>query len=163
MYKSSTRGQRKVDLLSYSHPHYNPSLPIRLATDASQYGIEAVLSHVTPDGVEKSIAFASHILSNSERNYSQIEKEGLLLIFGVKKFNQYLHGREFTLITNHKPLTTIFGSHKGVLLSQLLNYRDGLYSCQPIITTLFSDLLILMEMLMGYLTFHYQLLKMSLP
>ena len=76
--------------------HYNPSLPIRLAADVSQYGIGTVLFNITPDGVEKPIAFASQSLSMAERNYSQIKKEGLSLIFGVKKFNQYLYGREFT-------------------------------------------------------------------
>ena len=38
----------------------------------------------------------------------------LALIFAVKKFHIYLHGREFTLITDHKPLTTILGPRKGI-------------------------------------------------
>ena len=39
--------------------HYNPELPIRLAGDASNYGIGAVLSHVDSDGQEHPIAFVS--------------------------------------------------------------------------------------------------------
>ena len=41
--------------------HYNPSLPIRLAGDASAYGICAVISHVCEDGSERPVVFASHI------------------------------------------------------------------------------------------------------
>ena len=43
-----------------------------------------------------------------------MEKEALSLIFDVSKFHTYLYGRKFALITDHKPLTTILGSKKGV-------------------------------------------------
>ena len=88
--------------------HYDPTLPITLAADASAYGVG--ISHISPDGVERPFAFASRSLTISECNYAQLEKEALSLIFGVKKFHQYLYGRKFTIVTDHKPLTTILGS-----------------------------------------------------
>ena len=86
---------------------YSPQLPLVLATDASDYGIGAVLSHETSE--EKPIAYASRTLSVAEKNYSQIEKEGLSIVFGVRKFHQYVYGRRFCLWTDHKPLLAIFG------------------------------------------------------
>ena len=94
--------------------HYNPKLPVRLDCDASAYGIGAVLSHEYSNGSERPIAYASRTLSSSERNYAQIEQEGLALIFGVKKFHKYIYGRRFTLVTDHKPLMAILGSMKGL-------------------------------------------------
>ena len=72
------------------------------------------MSHLFEDGEEKPIAFASCTLSQSEQNYSMIEKEALVIIFGVKKFHQYLSGQIFTLLKDHKPVTYILGPKRGI-------------------------------------------------
>ena len=89
--------------------HFNSKLPITLATDASSYGLGAVLSHVLPHGIEQPIAFASRTLSCSEVNYSQIEKEDLAIIFGIRKFHQYLYEKPFVLVTDHNYIDYIVG------------------------------------------------------
>ena len=60
--------------------HYDTNKPFRLACDASSYGLGVVLSHVLSDG-EHLIAYASRALTKAERNYGQIEKEAVALVF----------------------------------------------------------------------------------
>ncbi|XP_058827953.1 uncharacterized protein K02A2.6-like [Topomyia yanbarensis] len=100
--------------------HYDPKLPLVLATDASPYGVGAVLSHVYRDGMERPIQYASQTLNKSQQNYTQVDKEAYSIIFGVKKFYQYLYGRKFTLLTDNKPVSQILSPNKGLpMLSAL--------------------------------------------
>ena len=94
--------------------HFDPSLPIVVASDASPTGLGAVISHICPNGKEQPIAFASRTLSPAERNYSQIEREALGIIFAVQKFHIYLYGREFLLETDNQPLSFILNPNRAI-------------------------------------------------
>eukprot|EP00731_Ephydatia_muelleri_P013854 Em0007g1164a len=94
--------------------HFNPRYPLVLACDASAYGLGAVLSHTMPDGGERPVAYASRTLSPAECNYAQIDKEALAIVWAVKKFHQYLYGLNFTLITDHQPLTALFSPDRNI-------------------------------------------------
>ena len=59
-----------------------------------------------------SIQRVSRALLPAEIHYSQREKEAI--IFVIKKFHKYVHGREFILQKDHHPLLAIFGSKKGI-------------------------------------------------
>ena len=111
--------------------HYDTDLPLVLAADASSYGVGAVISHMLPSGEEKPIAFASRTLTRSEENYAHLRRRRLALVFGIKKFHQFLYGRQFTLLTNHKPLTTILGSHTGIPPLAATRLQCWACYCQP--------------------------------
>ena len=95
--------------------HFDPSLEIVLACDASDYGLGAVLLHHLPDSSEKPVAFVSRTLSNSETKYSQIEKEALACVVGVTRFRSFLYGHRFILETDHKALfLSLFNENKSI-------------------------------------------------
>ena len=106
--------QTSKDLLTSSSllVHFDPQLKLILACDASAYGVGAVLAHKMPDGTEQPIGYASRTLSESEKNYSQLEKEALACVFGVRRFHSYLFGHHFELFTDHQPLLVLLNEHQ---------------------------------------------------
>ncbi|XP_017473967.1 PREDICTED: uncharacterized protein K02A2.6-like [Rhagoletis zephyria] len=103
--------------------HYDEKLPPVLVCNASPFGVGAVLSHRMQDGSERPVAFYSRTLNKTERNYAQIDREAVAIIAGVKKFNDYLYGTRFTIVTDHRPLLGIFNSTKpipAVISNQML-------------------------------------------
>jgi transposase InsO family protein len=104
---------KRLLLNSKTLVHYDENLPLYLACDASSYGAGCVLSHRI-NGLDRPIAFASCTLTPTQQNYSQLDKEAFSIIFGLKRFSQFLYGRSFTIITDHRPLLQLLGPHKPV-------------------------------------------------
>ncbi len=95
--------------------YFDPDAPIVLSVDASQFGIGAVLLQ---NG--QPVAYASLSLSKTQQRYSQIEKEALAVVAGIKKFHQYVYATKFVVETDHKPLLTIFKKELDSLSPRLL-------------------------------------------
>lgn len=90
----------------------NPQKPYVLHTDASTSGLGAVL-YQEQEGQFRVIAYASRGLSQSESRYPAHKLEFLALNWAVtEKFNDYLHGNYFTVVTDSNPLTYILTSAK---------------------------------------------------
>ena len=78
-----------------------------MSVAASKARLGAVLLQLHRDDWHP-VAYPSRAMSKSERNYSQIEKETLAVVYGSDQFNQYVYGRRYIVESEHKPLQSIF-------------------------------------------------------
>ena len=83
--------------------YYDVHLPVVLQCDASDTGLGAVLLQ---EGL--SVMYSSRAPTATERNYAQIEKELLVILFAAEKFVKYIYARNVQVQSDHKPLETIF-------------------------------------------------------
>lgn len=85
----------------------NFDIPFSIQTDASDYGLGAVLTQMTEEG-EKVICYLSRSLTKTERRFSVTEKECLAVLFAVEKLRPYIEGTKFTVITDHYSLKWLY-------------------------------------------------------
>jgi hypothetical protein len=67
------------------------------------------------DKVWKVIAYASRPLKKHEKNYSAYLVEMAAAVWGNEHFDVYLIGKQFTLVTNHRPLEHLGSVHTKTL------------------------------------------------
>ncbi|KRX87523.1 Uncharacterized protein T4E_11024 [Trichinella pseudospiralis] len=107
---NQTELQTFLGLSSSVLAHYNTILPLQVTCYAPPYGVGAVLSHVMSDDTETPVAYASKTLTATKRNYAQIDKEALAIVFRVKKFHQYLYEAQKQVV-----MDMLHQAHPGIM------------------------------------------------
>ncbi|PFX16729.1 Uncharacterized protein K02A2.6 [Stylophora pistillata] len=82
--------------------YFDPNAETVIETDASLKGLGAVLLQ---DG--KPVCYASKALTETEQQYSNIEREALGVVWGLDRFHYFIYGKSCTIHTDHKPLEAI--------------------------------------------------------
>ena len=129
---------------------YDLNQPATLTTDASEKAIAGVL---TQGG--RPVMFVSRVLTSAEQRYSNIEREALAVVWSVLRLKQLLLGRHFYLVTDHKPLVSIYGgssipkvvSNRLIRWSMLLQRFDFTIQHQPGSSITHADALTRLQLL----------------
>lgn len=90
---------------------YDPEKEIVLICDGSPYGVGAIMAHKVKSE-ERPVTFISSTLSPAEKNYAQIHREALSVVFAVQKLYKFLYGKKFEIITDNQALCEIFNPKK---------------------------------------------------
>ncbi|GFT18230.1 retrovirus-related Pol polyprotein from transposon 17.6 [Trichonephila clavipes] len=134
--------QALADAALLAHP--SPSAPLALHVDASDYAIGGAL-HQVVDSELQPLAFFSRKLTSSEKSYSAYDRELLAIYSAIRHFRYMLEARDFTVFTEHKPLTYAFRQKvTSVLHGRSVSWISSLSSPQILYT--FQDLTILLLM-----------------
>ena len=133
--------------------HFDPTRPIIVETDASDFAVAAVLSQTFDQGARHPIAFFSKKLDPAQLNYPIFDKEMFAIVAAFKHWRQYLEGAKFQVqvLTDHRSLeyftTTKQLNRRQARWSELLadfdfviQYRPGAQAGLPDALTRRSDM-----------------------
>ena len=98
-------------------------VPFIVATDASQYGVGAVLYQVV-GGKKKFIGFGAKALQKGQKNYPAPKRELLAMLFGLRRWGEMLQPQEFTVEVDHKALVHL-RSERSFMAQDWMNYVAG--------------------------------------
>lgn len=117
----STIKQALAEVSLLSHPHTD--VPTNIMTDASDTAVGAVLQQQINDEW-KPIAFFSKRLKPAETRYSTFDRELLAIYLAIKHFQHFVEGRQFQVLTDHKPLTFVFNTQSSKLTPRQIRHLD---------------------------------------
>ena len=94
--------------------YYDPTSETKLVVDASPVGLGAILVQHDKGREEmpRIVSYASRSLTPVEARYSQIEREGLAVVWACEKYHLYVYGKPFTVVTDHKSLERLYNDPK---------------------------------------------------
>lgn len=91
--------------------YFDPAKTTELVVDASPVGLGAILTQKSNDSQNTHVvSYASRALSSVEQRYSQTEREALAIVWACEHFHLFVYGKPVTVITDHKPLESIFNN-----------------------------------------------------
>ena len=94
---------------------YHPERPTLVICDGSPEGLGGGLFQKTRKGFQP-VHYVSWTLTDTEKRYSQIEREALAAEFTITRLQMYLLGApKFQLATDHKPLLPLFNNPTATL------------------------------------------------
>ena len=109
---------------STSLQYFDSSKPMTVKVKAFSRDLEAIL--LQENGP---VEYRSKLLTETERRYSNIEREMLGVVYGLEKFHYYIYGPHVAIQTDHKPLETIFKKHlfsapppMAIMMKHIQNY-----------------------------------------
>ena len=109
---------------------YDLSRKTYFAADSSEVGIQSSIYQEIDDKTWVPIDHTSRTLTDTEQNYSPIERESLAQSWGMDQFRFYLVGGTFTAWTDHEPLPAIYNKRNKPTTKRIGSHRDQITDLQ---------------------------------